>query len=96
MTISDYLVVMKKVNIAELKAKLSEYLHDVRRGHALIVFDRRTPVARVVPYGDPADSLQVRKPRGERARLSDVPLPPPLETDVDIVELLLEERRGER
>lgn len=40
MTISSYNLVMKEVRIAELKAKLSEHLRAVRRGHTITVFDR--------------------------------------------------------
>jgi prevent-host-death family protein len=86
---------MKHAKIAELKARLSEYLRDVRKGHPLVVMDRNTPVARVVPYAPEGETLSVRRPLG-RASLQRVPLPPPLETGVDAVELLLEERRAER
>ena len=36
---------MKEVRIAELKARLSEYLRAVRRGETIAVLDRETPVA---------------------------------------------------
>ena len=39
-----------EVKIAELKGKLSEYLRSVRRGNELIIKDRETPIARIVPY----------------------------------------------
>ena len=41
---------MDTVRIAELKARLSEYLRAVRRGRTLTVLDRDRPVARIVPY----------------------------------------------
>ena len=97
MTISDYLVtIMEMVKIAELKARLSEFLRYVRRGHELTVLDRSTPIARVVPYRDESETLRVRHPLGEVASLRDVHLPRPLRIDVDIVALLMEERQGER
>ncbi len=40
--------------------------------------------------------MQLRRPLERYRMLKDVPLPPPLGLDVDIVELLLEERQGER
>ena len=43
-----------RVGIAELKSRLSEYLRVVRRGGAVTVFDRDTPVARLVPVDEPA------------------------------------------
>jgi prevent-host-death family protein len=41
---------MKQVRIANLKNNLSRYLTHVREGGELTVFDRETPVARIVPY----------------------------------------------
>jgi len=46
----------------------------------------------VVPYRED-DSFKVRRPTPDAPRLQDVTLPPPLELDVDIVDLLLEERQ---
>jgi len=39
-----------EVGIAELKGKLSEYLRAVRRGGEVVIKDRETPIARLVPY----------------------------------------------
>jgi prevent-host-death family protein len=86
---------MKTVGIAELKARLSEYLRGVRRGQELTVLDRETPIARIVPYTDDASPLSVRRPAGT-VSLRTVKLPPPLKIRTDVVALLLEERQGER
>ena len=40
---------MKSVNIAELKNRLSIYLHQVRAGEEILVRDRSVPIARIVP-----------------------------------------------
>jgi prevent-host-death family protein len=87
---------MKSVRIAELKARLSEHLQEVRRGRSFTVMDRNTPIARVVPYGGQNEPLRVRRPLGRYPSLQRVPLPPPLKIDADPVELLLQERQGER
>ncbi len=87
---------MKSVRIADLKARLSEYLRGVRRGHELTVLDRDTPIARIVPYGRGSTTLTVRRPTPDAPRLARVSLPPPLRINVDAVALLLEERQGER
>ena len=92
----DYVVVMKRVKIAELKARLSEYLRHVRRGESYTVMDRETPAARLLPYGAEAESLRVRKPLRRVPSLQDVRMPPPLKLDIDPVALLLEERQVER
>jgi prevent-host-death family protein len=41
---------MKQVRIADLKNNLSRHLAQVRRGGEITVYDRDTPVARIVPY----------------------------------------------
>ena len=86
---------MKKVRVAELKARLSEYLRAARRGHEVTVFDRDQPIAKLVPYA-PTGVLTVREASPAYGKPSDVPLPPPLRLDVDPVELLLEDRQSER
>jgi prevent-host-death family protein len=79
---------MTKVGIAELKAHLSEHLRRVRGGRTLTVFDRDTPVARIVPY-DSESPLEIRratrKPRALR-------LPAPLPVKTDSLSTLLEDR----
>ncbi|MBI4538565.1 MAG: type II toxin-antitoxin system prevent-host-death family antitoxin [Gemmatimonadetes bacterium] len=95
MTIGDYYMTMKSVKIADLKAHLSEHLRYVRRGHVLTILDRDTPVARVIPYEAP-ETLTVRGPARRYAKLGGVRLPPPLPTELDVLELLAEERQSER
>lgn len=40
---------MRSVNIAELKQHLSSYLKEVRAGKEIIIRDRNTPIARLMP-----------------------------------------------
>ncbi len=87
---------MKTVKIADLKARLSEHLRQVRRGRTLVVLDRDTPIARLVPYEEESATLTVRRPAGRSPTLQRVPLPPPLRIRVDVVEYLVAERQGER
>ncbi len=92
----DYHMVMTKetrAGVAELKARLSAYLRDVRRGHPVAVYDRDTPVARLVPYVEADAILTVRRPRRE---LKEVVLPEPLGRPVDSLSALLEERQSSR
>ncbi len=86
---------MKQVRIAELKARLSEYLRAVRRGETIAVLDRETPVAQIIPVRD-RTALRIRKPTPGTPRPNRVRLPKPLKLDVDVVQLLLEERQGHR
>jgi prevent-host-death family protein len=41
---------MRTVNIGDLKNQLSAYLQYVRSGEEIIVRDRNTPVARILPF----------------------------------------------
>jgi antitoxin (DNA-binding transcriptional repressor) of toxin-antitoxin stability system len=50
-TTCDYLACMRVVGIKELKARLSEYLREVRRGEVFLVTDRDTVVAELRPAG---------------------------------------------
>ncbi len=46
---------MQTVNIADLKNNLSAWLEQVRNGEELIVKDRNTPIARVMPLASGED-----------------------------------------
>jgi prevent-host-death family protein len=92
-TIYGYNMVMKQVGIAELKARLSEYLRSVRRGGTVTVLDRNTPIARIIPVRQPG--LRVRKPGAGTPRPNQIVVPPS-ELQVDVLELLLKERQGHR
>ncbi len=101
MTINDYYMVMSRsiddsVGIAELKARLSHHLRKVRNGDSLVVLDRATPVARIVPHDEPATPLRVRKPKSSAPAPGKVQLPPSAPLDGDIVDLLLEDRSSGR
>lgn len=49
-----------EVKIAELKSGLSAYLRSVRLGGEVIVKDRETPIARLVPYETRENRLATR------------------------------------
>jgi prevent-host-death family protein len=83
----------RPLRVAELKARLSHYLHAVRAGRSLTVYDRDTPVARLVPVAPgPGDLPSVKPSR----RLRDVRLPPPPRRPVSSAAALREERRERR
>lgn len=84
---------MEAVKIAEFKSKLSAYLRRVRKGQSLLVTDRDTPVARVVPVEENERRLLVDEARADPASLARLRYPPL--SGVDSLALLLEER-GER
>jgi prevent-host-death family protein len=86
---------MKQVRIAELKARLSEYLRAVRMGETIAVLDRETPVAQIVPVRNRA-TIRIRKRVPGTPPPNQVPLPQPLKVKIDVVQLLLEERQSHR
>jgi prevent-host-death family protein len=87
-------MVMKTVKIAELKAKLSAYLSEVRNGGTVIVYDRNTPIARIVPFQDEPDDLFVIEASAPATELKKIKgVRPRKRLDVD---KLLRESRGDR
>jgi antitoxin (DNA-binding transcriptional repressor) of toxin-antitoxin stability system len=102
MTINDYLMTMKpgeytRVQVAQLKARLSEHLRAAQGGGTVIVVSRDTPVALLGPPPGRISPLVLRRPRPDAIPLSKVRLPPAADPpmDIDIVDLLLRER-GDR
>ena len=93
----------RAVSIAELKNNLSAYLARVRGGEELLVRDRQTPIARIVPLGhlDPEEEETALAAEG-KVRLPNRALPaaywrkagPKISTDRCLE--LLDEDRGSR
>jgi antitoxin (DNA-binding transcriptional repressor) of toxin-antitoxin stability system len=95
---NDYLwsnIVIKQVRIAELKAKLSEFLRAVQGGESFAVLDRNTAIAQIVPLRD-RSGIRIRKPASGSPSPNKVPLPKPSQHKIDVLEMLLEERQGQR
>jgi prevent-host-death family protein len=92
---------MTRVSITELKAQLSRYLREVRRGGEVQILDRGVPVARItrVACSGP-DREQQRRQRLVEAGIvrpgaggmSSVLERPPLELAADLSAALVEER----
>jgi prevent-host-death family protein len=94
MTIYGHNMVMKRAKVSELKARLSSYLAEVRSGDTVIVCERATPIARLVPLQEDTDELKIREAGKPIRRLTKV-RPVRLRKKVD-VDRLLRETRGER
>ena len=86
---------MKRVRIAELKSRLSEYLRAVRRGETIAVLDRDTLVAQIVPVRD-RPALRIRQPASRTPAPNKVRLPKATPSKIDVVDLLLDERQRHR
>jgi antitoxin (DNA-binding transcriptional repressor) of toxin-antitoxin stability system len=83
---------MKAVKIAELKSRFSHHLRKVRAGESFTVLDRDIPVARLVPVNDQSDVV-VTSPASDAPPFQKIRLPHRTDVAVDIVGLLLEDRR---
>lgn len=96
MVTSGYHVVMKRIGVAALKARLSEYLRIVRRGGTVVVLDRKTPIARIVPERGGAERLEVRPLVKDSPPLRALAIPRGRPLEVDVVAILREERQAQR
>jgi prevent-host-death family protein len=50
---------MTRAKVSELKARLSAYLAEVRGGGEVLVYDRTTPIAKLVPVKEERDDIQL-------------------------------------
>lgn len=83
---------MKRVLISELKSHLSEHLRAVQAGEPLVVMDRKTPIARIVPFNEANEPVVIRKPKPGAPLMRDIPMPPPIVPKIDVMKYLEEER----
>ena len=97
---------MVQATISEVKNGLSAFLRRVRAGETVVVLDRKTPVACIVPVS------RIQEVRAADARLARLEaagivarerpgsplevLGPPLESGAKVLDALLEERRDGR
>ena len=82
---------MKETNVSGFKARLSEYLTAARNGETVIVHDRKTPIARLVPFDEHVDDLKIVEPNRSTRDLAKIK-PVRLRRRVDVVRLLRESR----
>ncbi len=82
---------MKQTNVSGFKARLSEYLAAARHGETVVVHDRKTPIARLVPFDEHVDDLKVAEPNRSPRDLAKVK-PVRLRRRVDVVRLLRQSR----
>jgi prevent-host-death family protein len=92
---------MSRTSVTDLKARLSRYLREVRRGGEVEILDHGVPIARLIGIRVPADtSGEERRERLVRSGvlrqgtsgLSDILEQPPLVVPTSILKALEEER----
>jgi prevent-host-death family protein len=91
MTRYGHLLVMRTAKVSELKARLSAYLAEVRRGETVIVCDRSTPVARLSPLEETDDGVRIDEATRSSADLRKLK-PVPVRRRVDVVRILRDSR----
>ena len=103
---------MIRATISEVKNGLSAYLRRVRSGESVLVLDRRTPVARIVPVGRALEHARHADDVDENARIERLEragvlsrrsfesplevLGQPFRRGTGLLEALLDERSEER
>jgi len=83
---------MNKITIVEFESRLKDYVEQARLGREFTLLDGEEPIARLLPFRL-EEVLRVREPLDSSSSLKDVPMPPPLDLGIDVVDLLLEDRR---
>ena len=83
---------MTRAKVSELKARLSAYLAAVRAGGEVVVCDRETPIARIVPVDTSADDVSTIPASAPPASLKKITGVRP-KASVDVDGLLRESRR---
>jgi prevent-host-death family protein len=49
----------KKVGIRELKAQLSGYIREIKKGHTIVITERGTEVGRIIPVSGSLDDRTI-------------------------------------
>ena len=82
---------MKEAHVSQLKTRLSAYLAEVRRGETVTVFDRQTPIAKIVPFTVDDQQERIEEPSRSLTQLRAL-RPIRLRRKIDVVALLREGR----
>ena len=93
MTISGHHEDMKKAKVSELKSRLSSYLAEVKRGDTVVVCERQTPIARLVPFVEEEQGFRVRDANRQIGNLAEI-RPVRLRKKIDLERILKETREG--
>ena len=83
---------MKSANIAKFKAELSKYLRFVRKGEEVIIMNRDTPLARVVPIKGENQGLIIEEAIGDMGDFFRIQMEPVLGQEESSLQFLKVER----
>ena len=91
-----------KAGVADLKARLSRYLEQVKAGHEVVVTDHGRPIAKLVPVAEAEKGSRRERLVSDglllpgRGRVRPALLRPPTARGASVLDALLEERREGR
>ncbi len=87
-------MVMTHIKIAQLKSHLSAYLRQVQKGEKIVVTDRDTPIAQVIPYTAGAERLHIVSASTNPSTLKKIKIKPAPQ-GTDSLNALLEDRKDD-
>ncbi len=83
---------VQSANISTIKAKLTSFLRLVKKGKEVIILDRQTPIAKLIPWNEKTRSgMGVQPPKISFSKFLEIK-PSPLSSQVDSLSLLMEDR----
>jgi prevent-host-death family protein len=85
-----------QVRIAEFKNHLSRYLRAAQRGREIIIKDRDTPIARLLPIEKPSSKLEIRPATGSLRDLDKLPVYAPEGLTLQDLEDAIRETKRDR
>ncbi len=85
---------MKRANVSELKSRLSSYLAEVKKGDTVVVCERQTAIARLIPYEDQDRDFKVHEATEPLPKLREI-RPVRLRKRVNVGKML-QDMRGDR
>lgn len=80
-----------EVKSSEFKAKMAAHLRQVRKGHEVVIYDRETPVARVIPFRAKRKPTLIVEKAKKPGALKNLKFKG-VKAKIDIVKLLREDR----
>jgi len=84
---------MRSAKISDVRARFADFLRLVRRGGEVAIMNRTVPVARLVPFDEPAASpLQIEEPPLNPQEAFRKRYPPVQGPATDSLRFLMEER----
>lgn len=93
----SYRVMKANIGIAEFKAHLSEYVRAAQRGGEIVIKDRQTPVAKLVPIEQPRMIGEIRRATRSVAEVEEMldarPPEPPMPQET--FQRILDEERAD-